>query len=336
MEELPMNHPKNKTSQRLSVSELSQALGNISESRRQNGMAYNQFDEYKQRFQKVGFEGLKDAISTHMAHPRTTPTPIVEAILALSFYHPSWGCIRLSDALKTKEIYISSPTIQNILIKFGMGNKYERFQKLEEKALTEPLELTEEQISAIEKVNPCFRERLSRSSRPGELLAQDTIYIGYLDDIGKVYLQSVVDTYGNYAFGFLHTGKIPDCAVAILHNTVLPFYQEHNLPVKAILTDNGKEYCGSEKHHFELYLMLNDIEHHKTAIHSPSANGFVKQFNQICSAEFFTPVCKESLYHSLDTLQADFDRWLHYYNTKRPHLGFPNMSKPPLESIMQL
>ena len=167
-------------------------------------------------------------------------------------------------------------------------------------------------------------------------MAQDTIYIGYLDGIGKVYLQAVVDTYGNYAFGFLHTGKIPDCAVAILHNTVLPFYREHNLPVKAILTDNGKEYCGSEKHHFELYLLLNDIEHRKTAIHNTSANAFVKRFGQICIAEFFTPAWKESLYSSLDNLQADFDRWLHYYNTERPNSGFPNMGKPPLESLDNL
>jgi Homeodomain-like domain/Integrase core domain len=326
-----MNQVDNKVSRRLSVLELSQALGNISDSCRQNGISSSQFNEYKQRFQTAGLEGLKDLPSSHRSHPRVTPIPIVNAILALSIEHPSWGCIRLSDALKTKSIQISSPTIQNILIKSGMGNKYERFQKLEEKAFTTMTELTAEQISAIEKVNPCFRERFSRSGSPGELLAQDTIYIGDLDVMGKVYLQAVIDTYCNYTFGFLHTGKQPDCAVSILHNTVFPFYREHNLIVKAILTDNGKEYCGSEKHHFELYLLLNDIEHRKTVIHSPSTNGFVKRFGQICTDEFFTPSSKNHSYQSLEALQADFDRWLLFYNTQRPNNGFPNMGQCPQE-----
>ena len=64
-----MNQPRNKVSHRLSVSELSQALGNISESSRQSGMAYNQFHEYKQRFQKVGFEGLRCSIHTQGTSP---------------------------------------------------------------------------------------------------------------------------------------------------------------------------------------------------------------------------------------------------------------------------
>ena len=44
----------------------------------------------------------------------------------------------------------------------------------------------------------------------------------YLKGMGKVYLQAVVDTYGGYAFGYLHTGKPPEHAAAVLHNDVLP------------------------------------------------------------------------------------------------------------------
>ena len=64
------------------------------------------------------------------------------------------------------------------------------------------------------------------SSKPGELLCQDTMFVGNLKGVGKVYLHACVDTYGSYAFGFLHTGKKPECAAALVHNDVLPFYQE--------------------------------------------------------------------------------------------------------------
>lgn len=78
---------------------------------------------------------------------------------------------------------------------------------MEEKAATEPITLTTEQIALIEKANPCFRERHVESSRPGELLAQDTFYVGRLKGIGKVYMQAVVDTYGSYALVFYMPAK---------------------------------------------------------------------------------------------------------------------------------
>ena len=85
-----------------------------------------------------------------------------------------WGCKRISDRLKLQGNHLSGPTVQKILHKRRMGSRYERLLKLEEKALKEKIELTPEQVRAIEKANPCFRERRVESKRPGELLCQDT------------------------------------------------------------------------------------------------------------------------------------------------------------------
>lgn len=103
--------------------------------------------------------------------------------------------------------------------------------------------------------------RKGMRNRPvrGDLLSQDTMFVGNLKGVGKVYLHACIDTYGSYAFGFLHTGKKTECAAALVHNDVLPFYQEHGLSVGAILTDNSQEFCGTDNHPFELYLALNDI-----------------------------------------------------------------------------
>ena len=46
--------------QRLSVLEMAEALGNISEACRRGGMDRTSFYEWKRRFQTHGFEGLKD------------------------------------------------------------------------------------------------------------------------------------------------------------------------------------------------------------------------------------------------------------------------------------
>jgi transposase InsO family protein len=253
--------------------------------------------------------------------------------LELSLEHPTWGCNKLCDSLALEGIKISYPTIQNILNKHEMGTRYERLLKLEERSLEHQIELSPQQVAWIEKTNPCFRERHIESSRPGEVLSQDTFYVGVLKGVGRVYLHAVVDTYGSYAFGFLHTTKQPEAAVAVVHNDVLPFYKEKGLPVDAILTDNGREFCGKDTHPYELYLELNDIEHRKTQVRRPQTNGFVERFNRTVLDEFFRIAFRTKLYESVEALQVDLDAWLVHYNTERPHQGYRNQGRRPIETI---
>lgn len=196
-----------------------------------------------------------------------------------------------------------------------------------------PLALTGEQVRFLEKLNPQWKERHVESSRPGELLCQDTFFVGSFKGIGKVYLQAVVDTYGSYAFGLLATSKQPETAALLLHNEVLPFYAERQIQVSAVLTDNGREFCGTEAHPYELYLALNDIEHRRTQVRRPETNGFVERFNRTVLEEFFREVFRERFYESVDALQQDLDRWLVYYNTERPHQGYRNQGRRPIETL---
>jgi len=178
-----------------------------------------------------------------------------------------------------------------------------------------------------------FKERHVESAAPGELLCQDTFFVGTLKGVGRVYLHTVIDTYGSFAFGFLHTTQQPEAAVAVVHNDVLPFYEAHGLPVKAILTDNRREYCGTEAHPYELYLELNDIEHRRTKVRSPQTNGFVERFNRTVLDEFFRVVFRQKLNENLESLQTDLDNWLHEYTYERQHLGYRNQGRSPLETI---
>ena len=321
--------------QRLSALQLAEKLGNVTEACRRRGISRSQFYEYKRRFQTHGLEGLVDLPPIHKSHPQTTPPEVVEKILALSLNNPMWGCVRLSNQLKLMGISVSSPTIQKILIKNNLGSKYQRLLKLEEKALDKEIELSAEQIRAIEKANPCFRERHVESSRPGELLQQDTFYVGHFKGVGKVYMQAVVDTYGSYGFAYLHTGKLPEHAAAILHNDVLPQYESWGLKVAAILTDNGREYCGKQHHAYELYLALNDIEHRTTRVNSPRTNGFVERFNRTVLDEFFRPALRRNFYDSLNAIQNDLDKWLKHYNEERAHQGYRNRGKRPLDTVKE-
>jgi len=71
--------PENKIIQhKLSVLQLAEALGNITQACKQRGVSRTQFYEYKRRFQTHGMEGLRDMPPIAKNHPFTTPPEVVE------------------------------------------------------------------------------------------------------------------------------------------------------------------------------------------------------------------------------------------------------------------
>ncbi len=162
----------------------------------------------------------------------------------------------------------------------------------------------------------------------------DKVYTEVVPDCAKATLQAVVDTYGSVAFGKLCTSKRQETAADVLYDRVLPFYKSHGLTIEAILTDNGTEYKGRPTIHlYEIFLELNDIEHRTTKVASPRTNGFVERFNRTVLDEFFRTAFRKKLYESVDALQEDLDAWLHEYNHDRPHRGYRNQGRRPLETF---
>lgn len=49
--------------------------------------------------------------------------------------------------------------------------------------------------------------------------------------------------------------------------------------------------------------------------------------------DFFYTALKETCFDSVATLQRDLDRWLEYYNTERPHPGYRNWGRRPIETV---
>jgi hypothetical protein len=183
--------------------------------------------------------------------------------------HPSRGPNYLESLLKADGIQVSFVTIKKILERVGLVSRYDRWLAIEKHQAEKPFELTAELIAFIEKQNPQFKKRNVESGKPGELLNQDTFLVGSFKGVGPVYMHVIVDTCCSYAFYFMHVSKQAEAAVAVLYNDVLPFYQKHKLSVENILTDNGREFCDTEQHPYELYLELNDIKHRRTKIRHP-------------------------------------------------------------------
>ena len=84
------------------------------------------------------------------------------------------------------------------------------------------------------------------------------------------------------------------------------------------MTDRGSEYCGNpERHEYELYLPIEDIDHTRTKTKSPPTNGICERFHKTVLNEFYRVALRKKVYRSLNELQADLDRWMREYNEAR-------------------
>ena len=317
---------KNLAQKRLCALELAEKLGNVSQACRRLGVSRTQFYEYRRRYQAHGQEGLKDRPPIHKSHPQTTPPEVVRKILDLALAHPSHGCNRLSDHLQLTGVAVSAVVIQKILNKHLLGTRYERLLALEGKILGGQIKPSPEQVAALEKGNPCFREIQAESTAPGELLCQDTFRIGISERNRFIHMQAVVDTYGSYAFGNLHTLNHPGHPAAILNYDVLPQYEAWGLKVGAILTDSGREYRRAS---YQWFINRHNLDHQITMVRHPQTNGFLERFHRTVKEEFF----RQKAYSKGGPCQADLDEWLKYYNYKRPHQGYRNMGKRPIDTV---
>lgn len=144
--------------QRLEALKLAEELGNVSRVCRERGISPTQFYEYRKRFKEQGFEGLRDLPPIHKTHPHTTSIEVEKRILELVAQNPHKGCGHIELLLKLEGKNCSKPTIQKIMERHGLGSRYQRLLKLEEKHLKEDKQLSEEQIKSIEKATPASRK----------------------------------------------------------------------------------------------------------------------------------------------------------------------------------
>ena len=123
--------------------------------------------------------------------------------------------------------------------------------------------------------------------------------------------------------------KTPITAADLLNDRVIPFFDSHDVKLLRVLTDRGSEYCGNpERHEYELYLAVEDIDHSRTKTKSPQTNGICERFHKTVLNEFYRIAFRKKVYRSIDELQVDLDLWVREYNeaetTSRPLVLWQN------------
>jgi transposase InsO family protein len=117
---------------------------------------------------------------------------------------------------------------------------------------------------------------MTTAPHTGSLVAVDTFFVGTLKCVGKLYLQTAIDCHSRYAWARLYPSKLPETAVHLMNNDVLPTFEAHEAKIDVVLSDNGRESCRRpDQHPYGLFLQLEEIEHRTARVKRSQSNGIV-------------------------------------------------------------
>jgi transposase InsO family protein len=275
--------------------ELAKQLGNVSQACKMMGYSRDSFYRFKELYDQGGELALQEISRKKPVLKNRLPQAVEDAVVAMAVEQPA----------------------------FGQGAQ-------------DGLVLTEAQVVALEKAKTEKETHGEfESEHPGYCGAQDTFYVGNMKGVGRIYQQTFIDTYSKVVCAKLYDRKTPLTAADLVNDRVIPLFESHDVKLTRMLTDRGSEYCGNpERHEYELYLAVEDIDHTRTKTKSPQTNGICERFHKTVLNEFYRVAFRKKVYRAIDELQADLDAWVHEYNEARPHQGRWCFGKTPMQTLL--
>jgi hypothetical protein len=221
---------------KVGVLELARQLGSVSQACRIMGFSRDSFYRFKDLYEKGGEAALIE-MSRRVPNPKNRIAEAIERrILELTTEQPAWGHTRMANELAKEGLRVSPTGVRGVWVRHDLNTMAKRLKALEAKVAQDGLILTENQLAALEKAK-ADKEAHGEfdSACPGYCGAQDTFYVGTLKGVGRIYQQTFVDTYAKVGFAKLYDVKTAITAADLLNDRVLPFYEEHGIPLLRVL-----------------------------------------------------------------------------------------------------
>ncbi len=265
------------------------------------------------RWQVDGVGGLVDRSS----RPRSCPhrsTPAVEAAIVELRQALKLGPVRIGARLG-----VPASTVHRVLVRVGLN----RIAWMD-RPTGEPI-------------------RRIHTDRCGELIHVDIKKLGRIPDgggwrtrgrgyagegarsrpPGYAFIHTAVDAHSRLAYSEVLDNELGITA-AEFWTRAHTFFNDHGIPIEAVLTDNGACYRSRV-----WATALDGIEHRRIRPRRPQTNGKVERFNRTLLAEwaYVRPYASET------ERTTALDDWLHLYNHHRHHTA---IGGPPISRVNDL
>ena len=176
---------------------------------------------------RKSFDGLAGAVE------------LESRVVKIALDNPALGQQRVSNELRKEGMFISPGGVRSVWQRHDLETFQKRLKALEAKVAQDGVVLTESQLQALEKAKE-EKEAIGEieTEHPGYLIAQDSFYVGNMKGVGRIYQQTVIDTYSKVAFAKLYDRK---WIVEVAHSwfnrfrKLLVRYEKSNSSYEALL-----------------------------------------------------------------------------------------------------
>jgi transposase InsO family protein len=299
---------------RVRVLEHAVEIGNVSETCRIFGVSRKTFYEWQGMARAYGLEALMPKARRRPQLPNATPTHVIHELLALTIAEPTLGCRQLADRLAERGFTVSKTTVQKILVEHQLGRRAQRIARAAAFAALVGGLVTE---AATDQGPFGF---CHFATRPGELVAVDSFYIGHLKGVGKVYQLTAIDTATRWAIIQIVLGPVTAEHTRRFIVHVQRRFKRLGWPIENVLSDNGPEYAALR---FRDRLGELNITHVRIPPRSPNHNAVCERFQGTVLQECWRPAFHRRRFSTIRQLQAEADAWLiGYHHRRRNHSDY--------------
>ena len=259
------------------------------------------------RYRKEGPAGLENRSSRPRTVANRTGEPWLASIERLR------RAYRLTGEEIAEKLSMARSTVAGWLARFGLGR-----------------------LASLDPKPPIRRYQ---RERPGELLHLDIKKLARFEGIGHRITGDRRGRSQGMGYDCLHVAI--DDATRLAYVEVLPdekrqsttgflvralrWFRARGVRVERVMTDNGSGYVAKL---FRKALRILGIRHIRTRPYTPKTNGKAERFIQTMLREWADAIP----FKSSATRAADLDRWLSWYNDRRPHSALNR--RPPAQALI--
>lgn len=264
---------------------------NISLTARHFGLDRKTIRSWKNKFNKIGMLGLND--KSHRpknVRQSTTNWQIIEETVKIRRENPAWSKWKIQAILKRKNMFVSVSTVGRILKRKGLINK--KISQKRSKAAKNP------------------KQRYPRGFRiicAGDMVQIDTKYVTLLG--GRIIYQFT-------AIDVLTKRRVLRYYSSLLSKNGADFLKvclkEFPFPIKAIQTDNGKEFLKD----FDRLCKQLSLPHYFIEARHPKQNTYVENSHGFDQREFYQ---QGNVAKDIEAMNKALEKWEYKWNYIRPH-----------------